>query len=139
MRAPPRRSCAGRISFLRFSCHPTRGGGSCSSADPFVPSLDSCPAIFRKGTAMVVDFLKGKERRNWRIWLLALLCWSSGVLAGSSVVFAQPTNSSSLLGGHVSEEDLPPEEAHAPAPAAGEASSPSAPPAAKKTEATATV
>ncbi|HEV8717704.1 MAG TPA: tetratricopeptide repeat protein [Candidatus Binatia bacterium] len=87
---------------------------------------------------MVVDFLKSKERRDWRIWLLALLSWSSSALAGSSMVFAQPTNSSSLLGGHVSEEDLPPEEPHAPASPAGEVSSPSAPPAANKTEETVT-
>jgi len=88
---------------------------------------------------MVVDFLEGKERRDWWIWLLALLFWSSGALAGGPVVFAQPTNSSSLLGGHVSEEDLPPEEAHAPAPPAGEVSPPPTPPVAKKTEETATV
>jgi tetratricopeptide (TPR) repeat protein len=88
---------------------------------------------------MVVDFLKTSVKVDRRIWLLALLFWSSSAVAGSSTVFAQSSNSSSLLSGHVSEEDLPPEEAQPPAPPAGEAPSPSAPPAAKKTEETATV
>jgi len=66
---------------------------------------------------MVVDFLKRRERDAWRVWLLALLVWSSSsALSSSSTAFAQLTGSSPTLGGHVSEEDLPPEESQAPAP-----------------------
>jgi tetratricopeptide (TPR) repeat protein len=80
---------------------------------------------------MVVDFLKSRKRAGRRVWVLALLCCSSiSALAGSSRAFAQLSNLAPTLSGHVSEEDLPPEEPHAPAPLPGAVSplpSPSSP------------
>jgi TolA-binding protein len=90
---------------------------------------------------MVVDFLKSRKRKGRRVWVLALLfCSSISALAGSSRAFAQPSNLAPTFSGHVSEEDLPPEEPHAPAPLPGEVSplpSPSSP--AQKIEGTAPV
>ncbi len=75
---------------------------------------------------MVADFLKSRERNDRRIWVLALLFWSGisalHAAAGSAMAFAQLTGSSSTPNGHVSEEDLPPEESHAPALRPGEVS-----------------
>jgi tetratricopeptide (TPR) repeat protein len=75
---------------------------------------------------MVADFLKSRESNDRRIWVLALLFWSGisalHAAAGSAVAFAQLTGSSSTPSGHVSEEDLPPEESHAPALLPGEVS-----------------
>ena len=84
---------------------------------------------------MVADFLKSRERNDRRIWVLALLFWSGisalHAAAGSAMAFAQLTGSSSTPNGHVSEEDLPPEESHAPALRPGEVSPlPPPPPAA---------
>lgn len=86
---------------------------------------------------MVVDFLSSRKREDRWIWGLALFfCSSLSALAGNSIAFAQLTNSSPLIGGHVSEEDLPPEEPHPPAPPVGEVYSLPAPPPANKTEET---
>jgi len=75
---------------------------------------------------MVADFLKSRESNDRRIWVLALLFWSGisalHAAAGSAMAFAQLTGSSSTPNGHVSEEDLPPEESHAPALRPGEVS-----------------
>ena len=94
---------------------------------------------------MVADFLKSRERNDRRIWVLALLFWSGisalHAAAGSAMAFAQLTSSSSTPSGHVSEEDLPPEESHTPALRPGEVSPlpPPPPSAAKKIEGTAPV
>ncbi len=75
---------------------------------------------------MVADFLKSRESNDRRMWVLALLFWSGisalHAAAGSAMAFAQLTGSSSTPRGHVSEEDLPPEESHAPALRPGEVS-----------------
>lgn len=93
---------------------------------------------------MVADFLKSRERNDRRVWVLALLLWSGSsalqAAAGSAMTFAQLTGSSSTPRGHVSEEDLPPEESQAPALPLGEVSPlPPPPSAAKKIEGTAPV
>jgi Tetratricopeptide repeat len=84
---------------------------------------------------MVVDFLKKRKRGGRWVGVLVLLCWSSmSAPAGCSVAFAQLPASSSIVGGHMSEEDLPPEESPPPTPSSRVISPLPAPPAAKKAE-----
>jgi len=82
---------------------------------------------------MVVDLLKNGKKEGWWVGVLVLLFWSSvSTPAGYSLAFAQLPTSSSIVGGHVSEEDLPPEESPPPAPSPAVISPLPAPPTAKK-------
>ncbi|MBI3798806.1 MAG: tetratricopeptide repeat protein [Deltaproteobacteria bacterium] len=89
---------------------------------------------------MVVDILKKRKREGRWIGVLVLLFWSSlSALAGRFVAFAQLPNSPSVIGRHMSEEDLPAEESHSPAPSSGGIPPLPASPAAVKTEGTTSV